>query len=52
MSQDNLVKMQCGVCKNINYWTTKNKKTVTKKLEMSKHCKHCREHKSHKEIKN
>ena len=43
--------MQCPVCKNVNYWTTKNKKTVTKKLGFSKFCNSCRKHTDHKEIK-
>jgi len=51
MSQDSLLKMQCSVCKNVNYWTSKNKKLVTKKLEYSKFCKHCRKHTPHKETK-
>ena len=51
MSQDNLVKLECTACKNINYFTTRNKKTVEKKLELKKFCKSCRTHKLHKESK-
>ncbi len=51
MSQDTLIKMKCDNCKNINYWTTKNKKSVQRKLEYKKFCKVCRAHKVHKEIK-
>ncbi len=51
MSQDNLIKMQCAVCKRINYWTRKNKKKVERKLEFKKYCKWCRKHTAHKETK-
>ena len=51
MSQDNIVKMQCPACKNINYWTRKNKKTTPTKLELAKFCKPCRKHVTHKETK-
>lgn len=51
MSQDNIVKMQCPACKNINYWTRKNKKTTPTKLELAKFCKSCRKHVAHKETK-
>ena len=33
MSQDNLIKMQCTVCKRINYHTNKNKKVNPEALE-------------------
>ncbi|MCL4426740.1 50S ribosomal protein L33 [Patescibacteria group bacterium] len=49
--QKNLVKLQCSTCKNVNYWTRRNKKTVTEKLEMSKYCKHCKQHTIHKEVR-
>jgi len=42
MSQDNLIKLQCTVCKHINYYSTRNKKTVKAKLQLKKHCKWCR----------
>jgi len=51
MSQDKLVKLECGKCKRINYFTTRNKKTVEKKLELKKFCKFCRSHQLHKESK-
>jgi large subunit ribosomal protein L33 len=46
-----IITMQCTDCKNKNYSTTKNKKTITERLEMSKFCNTCRKHTSHKEIK-
>ena len=51
MSQDQLIKVACKKCKRINYWSRKNKKTVTEKLEMNKFCKWCKGHESHKELK-
>ena len=51
MAQENIVKMQCPACKNTNYWTHKNKKTMTTKLALAKFCKSCRKHVTHKEAK-
>lgn len=51
MSQDHLVKLACSKCKRINYWTTRNKKRVEKKLAPNKHCLWCRKHTGHKEVK-
>jgi large subunit ribosomal protein L33 len=46
-----MVKLACDVCKRINYYTRRNKKTVEKKLELKKFCKWCRKHTIHKESK-
>jgi len=58
MSQDNLIKLQCSICKRINYWSRKNKKKAQTaaagkpaKLELKKFCKWCKKHTAHKEIK-
>lgn len=51
MSQDNLIKLQCTVCKHVNYYSSRNKKTVKAKLQLKKHCKWCRKHTDHKETK-
>lgn len=51
MSQDQLIKLKCTVCKRGVYFSTKNKKLVTKKLEYSKYCKVCRKHQPFKETK-
>lgn len=52
MSQDNLVKFQCTVCKRFNYWTRKNKKKLSEhKLDTNKYCKWCKKHTPHKEVK-
>lgn len=51
MSQDRLLKFKCSVCKNGNYYTSKNKKLVTKKLSLNKFCNTCAKHTKHKEAK-
>lgn len=51
MPQPNLIRLQCTTCKRYNYWSTKNPKTVEKKLELQKYCKWCRKHTKHKEAK-
>lgn len=51
MSQDQLIKLQCSVCKRTNYWSRKNRKLVTRKIELKKFCKWCRKSTPHKEIK-
>ncbi len=52
MSQDNLIKLKCEVCGNINYYSHKNKKKLREhKLELKKFCKKCRKHTLHKEMK-
>ena len=51
MSQDNLIKMNCTVCKRTNYWSRKNKKKVTRKIELKKLCKWCKKQTVHKEGK-
>ncbi|MDA8388196.1 MAG: 50S ribosomal protein L33 [Nitrospiraceae bacterium] len=43
--------LQCGVCRNRNYSTMKNKKNTPDKLEIKKYCRHCRKHTAHKETK-
>jgi len=44
-------KLQCTVCKSINYFTRKSKAVGDKKLELKKFCKVCRKHTPHKEGK-
>jgi large subunit ribosomal protein L33 len=46
-----IITLACSECKNRNYTTTKNKKTMTEKLELSKFCPTCRKHTPHKETK-
>lgn len=51
MARENLVKMKCTECNNINYFTTRNKKKIKEKLELKKYCQKCKKHTLHKEIK-
>ena len=52
MSQENLLKFECKDCKKINYYSTKNKKTLkAHRLELKKYCRHCKKHTAHKETK-
>ncbi|MDO8492058.1 MAG: 50S ribosomal protein L33 [bacterium] len=51
MPQPNLIKLQCSICKRVNYWSRKNKKTVEKKIELKKFCNWCRKYILHKETK-
>ncbi len=51
MSQENLLRLKCTKCKSANYYTTKNKKKVERKIELMKYCKVCRKRTMHKESK-
>ena len=51
MAQDNLLRMKCTICKQANYYTSKNKKLVERKLEYKKFCKWCKKHTPHKEAR-
>ncbi|MEK9155170.1 MAG: 50S ribosomal protein L33 [Patescibacteria group bacterium] len=51
MSQDNLIKLECTVCKSLNYRSRKNKKILKDRLELKKFCEACRKHVTHKETK-
>ncbi|MEK7403947.1 MAG: 50S ribosomal protein L33 [Acidobacteriota bacterium] len=46
-----IITMQCTECKRRNYTSTKNKKTTSERLELSKYCPFCRKHQVHREIK-
>jgi len=46
-----IIALECTECKRKNYTTTKNRKTVTEKLQLKKHCRSCRKHIVHKEVK-
>ena len=43
--------LACGECKNRNYTTTRNKKTMPERLEKVKFCPSCRRRTTHKETK-
>lgn len=50
MARD-IITLQCTECKERNYTTTKNKKTMTGRLEIKKYCPRCRSHALHRETK-
>ncbi|MCT4611979.1 MAG: 50S ribosomal protein L33 [Clostridia bacterium] len=45
------VTLECTECKNRNYSTTKNKKTIPERMELKKYCKFCKKSTVHKETK-
>jgi large subunit ribosomal protein L33 len=51
MKKEHIVKLQCTECKQINYYTRRNKKTVERKLELKRYCPWCKKHTIHKEGK-
>lgn len=51
MSQERLIRLACGECKRVNYWSSKNKKLVERKIELKKFCRWCRKRVLHKEAK-
>jgi len=51
MARKPFVKIQCQICKRINYYAHKSKTTAEKKLELKKFCKFCKKHTVHKEVK-
>ncbi|NMB74127.1 MAG: 50S ribosomal protein L33 [Myxococcales bacterium] len=46
-----IVSLECGVCRNRNYSTTRNKRTHAEKYKIKKYCPACRRHTEHKESK-
>jgi large subunit ribosomal protein L33 len=46
-----IITLQCTVCKERNYTTTKNKKNDPDRMELSKFCRRCRKHTEHRETK-
>ena len=46
-----IIVLACSQCHRRNYSTTKNKRTMTGKLELKKYCPFCRTHVVHKEGK-
>lgn len=46
-----IITLQCTECKSRNYTSTKNKKSMSERLELKKFCPRCRKHQAHKEIK-
>jgi len=48
--RENII-MECTVCKNRNYFTTKNRRKHTERVEWKKFCPRCNKHQVHKESK-
>ena len=46
-----IITLECTVCKERNYTTTKNKKTHSQRLELRKYCPRCNKHTIHKETR-
>lgn len=46
-----IITLECPECKEKNYTTTKNKRTMPDKLVLPKFCPRCRKHTEHKETK-
>ena len=46
-----IITLECQVCRERNYSSTKNKRANAEKLELSKFCPRCRKHQNHKETK-
>ena len=46
-----IITLACTECKNRNYTTTKNRKTMSERLEIKKFCRTCGKHMPHKETK-
>lgn len=47
----NRITLECSVCKQRNYRTTKNKSNTQDRLELKKYCKFCQEHTDHIETR-
>jgi large subunit ribosomal protein L33 len=46
-----IITLECTVCKERNYSTTKNKKTHSGRVEYKKFCRFCSQHTAHKETR-
>ncbi|MDR2461840.1 MAG: 50S ribosomal protein L33 [Mycoplasmataceae bacterium] len=51
MADRKRVRLECTVCKEINYLTYRNPKSAPEKLELNKFCNRCRKVTLHKESK-
>jgi large subunit ribosomal protein L33 len=45
------ITLECTVCKEHNYHTTKNRRNTQDRLELQKFCSKCGKHTLHKETK-
>ncbi len=48
--RDNII-LECTVCKERNYTTTKNKRLHSQRVEYKKYCPRCNKHTIHKETR-
>jgi len=48
--RENII-MECTVCKHRNYFTTKNRRKHSERVEWKKFCRRCNKHQLHKESK-
>mgnify|MGYP000238689301 CR=1 FL=1 len=46
-----VITLECAVCKEHNYHTTKNRRTQEGRMELNKFCSRCGKHTPHKETK-
>ncbi len=46
-----VITLECTVCQEHNYHTTKNRRTSQERLELQKFCRRCGKHTLHKETK-
>ncbi len=46
-----IITLECTVCKERNYTTTKNKRVHTQRVEFKKYCRFCNKHTVHKETR-
>lgn len=51
MAVKHTVRLECTECKEINYLTSRNNKSVPEKLELKKYCPRCKRVTLHKETK-
>ncbi|PIZ92634.1 MAG: 50S ribosomal protein L33 [Candidatus Magasanikbacteria bacterium CG_4_9_14_0_2_um_filter_41_10] len=51
MAQKQMIKLQCEQCKQVNYFSRKNKQKLKDRLELMKLCSTCGTHILHKETK-
>ncbi|MEK7354538.1 MAG: 50S ribosomal protein L33 [Chloroflexota bacterium] len=47
----NIIHLACSECKERTYTTTKNRRSDSQRLELSKYCPRCRVHRVHREIR-
>ncbi|HSU80028.1 MAG TPA: 50S ribosomal protein L33 [Candidatus Angelobacter sp.] len=45
------LKLECSVCKQMNYTTSKSRDNRNERLELSKFCGRCNKHTIHRETK-